>query len=139
MRYYELRFDIEDEKGEALDVPRLERSEDFGEPLHYLTGERLNASHVLVKVGQEGELRDFDMPMNIHPQGACGAAGVAATIIALRSGILHPTLNLDAPDPRCDLDYIPHTPREARVDLALCNCIAFGSKNSALVLRRAAL
>jgi 3-oxoacyl-[acyl-carrier-protein] synthase II len=72
-----------------------------------------------------------------HPQGACGAAGLAATVLGMREGWLHPTINLDQPDPQCDLDYLPHTAREERVDVALCNCIAFGSKNSALVVRRA--
>jgi len=71
-----------------------------------------------------------------HPQGACGAAGLAATLIALRTGLLPPTIHLATPDPACDLDYIPHTPRQKQIDLALCNCIAFGSKNSALVLKR---
>jgi 3-oxoacyl-[acyl-carrier-protein] synthase II len=72
-----------------------------------------------------------------HPQGACGAAGVAATILALREGILPPTINLDSPDPACDLDYIPNIARSHRVEIALCNCIAFGSKNSAIVLSKA--
>jgi 3-oxoacyl-[acyl-carrier-protein] synthase II len=71
-----------------------------------------------------------------HPQGACGAAGLAATVLGMRAGVLHPTINLDAPDPACDLDYIPNAARAADVDVALCNCIAFGSKNSALVVRR---
>jgi 3-oxoacyl-[acyl-carrier-protein] synthase II len=71
-----------------------------------------------------------------HPQGACGAAGIAATIIGMRSGMLHPTINLDTPDPQCDLDYVPHRAREAEVDVAVCNCIAFGSKNSVVVLKR---
>jgi 3-oxoacyl-[acyl-carrier-protein] synthase II len=71
-----------------------------------------------------------------HPQGACGAAGLAATILAMRSGTLHPTINLDTPDPECDLDYIPNVSRSQKVDVALCNCIAFGSKNSALVVTR---
>jgi len=71
-----------------------------------------------------------------HPQGASGAAGIAATVIAMREGVLHPTINLDQRDPNCDLDYIPAEARAARVDVALCNCIAFGSKNSALALRR---
>jgi 3-oxoacyl-[acyl-carrier-protein] synthase II len=71
-----------------------------------------------------------------HPQGACGAAGVAATLMAMRDDILPPTINLDQPDPECDLDYIPEHARKARVDVAVCNTIAFGSKNSALVLRR---
>jgi 3-oxoacyl-[acyl-carrier-protein] synthase II len=72
-----------------------------------------------------------------HPQGACGATGVAATILAMQAGVLHPTINLEKPDPACDLDYVPNTARTTPVDVALCNCIAFGSKNSALVVRRA--
>ena len=73
-----------------------------------------------------------------HPQGACGAAGVAETILAMREGWLPPTINLDTPDPVCDLDYVPNRGRAARIDTALCNCIGFGSKNAALVLRRGA-
>ncbi|HXR98665.1 MAG TPA: beta-ketoacyl-[acyl-carrier-protein] synthase family protein [Terriglobales bacterium] len=69
-----------------------------------------------------------------HPQGACGAAGVAATLLAMRDDQLPPTANLDSPDPECDLDYIPDSGRRANIEHALCNCIAFGSKNSALVL-----
>lgn len=73
-----------------------------------------------------------------HPQGACGAAGVAATIVAMQQGQIPPTINLDTPDPECDLDYVPDVGRKAAVEHAVCNCIAFGSKNSALVLRKAA-
>jgi 3-oxoacyl-[acyl-carrier-protein] synthase II len=71
-----------------------------------------------------------------HPQGACGAAGVAATLLAMRDGEVHPTLNVDEPDPECDLDYVRNTPRKLAIEHAVCNCIAFGSKNSAMVLRR---
>ena len=71
-----------------------------------------------------------------HPQGACGAAGVAATLMALRDGVLPPTINLDDPDPECDLDYVSDVGRRAEVEVAVCNTIAFGSKNSALVLKR---
>jgi len=71
-----------------------------------------------------------------HPQGACGAAGLAAAVLSLRTGVLHPTINQDRPDPACDLDYVPNTARRASVDVALCNCIAFGSKNSAIVVTR---
>jgi 3-oxoacyl-[acyl-carrier-protein] synthase II len=71
-----------------------------------------------------------------HPQGACGAAGVAATLLAMRDGIAHPTINLEDADPDCDLDYIPETGRKIDIEYAVANCIAFGSKNSALVLRR---
>jgi len=73
-----------------------------------------------------------------HPQGACGAAGLAATVLGMLDGRMHPTINLDRPDPQCDLDYIPNTSRALDVDVALCNCIAFGSKNSAIVLRKGA-
>jgi 3-oxoacyl-[acyl-carrier-protein] synthase II len=73
-----------------------------------------------------------------HPQGACGAAGVAATLLAMRDRRLPPTLNLDVADPECDLDYIPHRFREGTIEHAICNCIAFGSKNSALVVSRVA-
>ncbi len=72
-----------------------------------------------------------------HPQGACGAAGVAATLLAMRDGFLPPTINLGSPDPECDLDYVPNSARARNFRTALCNCIAFGSKNSALVLRAA--
>jgi 3-oxoacyl-[acyl-carrier-protein] synthase II len=71
-----------------------------------------------------------------HPQGACGAAGVAATLIAMQHNMIPPTINLENRDPECDLDYVPDAGRKAEIEHAICNCIAFGSKNSALVLRR---
>ncbi len=71
-----------------------------------------------------------------HPQGACGAAGVAATLLAMRDGVVPPTINVDEPDPECDLDYVPRPGRRLQIEHAVANCIAFGSKNSALVLRR---
>ncbi len=71
-----------------------------------------------------------------HPQGACGAAGLAAALLALQEGFIHPTLNLDEPDPECDLDYVPHQGRRAHVRVALVNCLSFGSKNAALVVGR---
>jgi 3-oxoacyl-[acyl-carrier-protein] synthase II len=71
-----------------------------------------------------------------HPQGACGAASVAATLLSMRDGQIHPTINLDTPDPMCNLDYVAGTARRHEFEYAMANCIAFGSKNSALVLRR---
>ena len=73
-----------------------------------------------------------------HPQGASGAAGIAATLIAMRNDQLPPTINLENPDPDCDLDYVPEPGRKTPVEHAICNCIAFGSKNSAVVLRKLA-
>ncbi len=71
-----------------------------------------------------------------HPQGASGAAGIAATLCAIQTGWIPPTINLDEPDPECDLDYVPHRARRADVQIAVCNCIGFGSKNSAIVIEK---
>jgi 3-oxoacyl-[acyl-carrier-protein] synthase II len=71
-----------------------------------------------------------------HPQGASGAAGIATTALALYNGFLPPTINHTDPDPDCDIDVIPNVGRAVEVEAALCNCLGFGSKNSALVLGR---
>jgi 3-oxoacyl-[acyl-carrier-protein] synthase II len=69
-----------------------------------------------------------------HPQGACGAAAVAATLLGMRDSFLPPTINLETPDSECDLDYVANESRKTSFEHALCNCIGFGSKNSALVM-----
>jgi 3-oxoacyl-[acyl-carrier-protein] synthase II len=71
-----------------------------------------------------------------HPQGASGAAGLGAALCAMHTNRIPPTINLEEPDPDCDLDYVPNEAREANVKTALCNCIGFGSKNSALVIQK---
>jgi 3-oxoacyl-[acyl-carrier-protein] synthase II len=71
-----------------------------------------------------------------HPQGASGAAGIVTTALALSRGFLPPTINHADPDPACDIDVIPNVGREASVEAALCNCLGFGSKNSAIVVGR---
>lgn len=85
--------------------------------------------------------RAYQIPMSAlksqigHPQGASGAAGISATLVAMQHGQIPLTINLDKPDPACDLDYVPQAERRASVEHAVCNCIGFGSKNSAVVLR----
>jgi 3-oxoacyl-[acyl-carrier-protein] synthase II len=69
-----------------------------------------------------------------HPQGASGAAGVVTAALALTDGFLPPTINQFDADPACDLDFIPNKGRLAPAAAALCNCLGFGSKNSAIVL-----
>ncbi len=69
-----------------------------------------------------------------HPQGASGAAGIVTASLALRHGYLPPTINQTEADPACDLDVIPNVGRKSDVAAALCNCLGFGSKNSAIVL-----
>ncbi|OLE54707.1 MAG: beta-ketoacyl synthase [Acidobacteria bacterium 13_1_20CM_3_53_8] len=71
-----------------------------------------------------------------HPQGASGAAGLGAALCAMHTNLIPPTINLDEADPACDLDYVPNEAREQSVRVALCNCIGFGSKNSALVIEK---
>ena len=73
-----------------------------------------------------------------HAQGACGAASVASTLIAMEHGQVPPTINLENPDPNCDLDYVQDVGRKAPIEHAICNCVGFGSKNSALVLKKIA-
>jgi len=72
-----------------------------------------------------------------HPQGASGSAGIGSALFALQKQMVAPTINLDEPDPECDLNYVPNQSTAAEVNVALCNCIGFGSKNSALVLEKA--
>jgi 3-oxoacyl-[acyl-carrier-protein] synthase II len=69
-----------------------------------------------------------------HPQGASGACGIVTTALALDRHMLPPTINLQDPDPACDLDFIPNRSRPGAPRAALCNCLGFGSKNSAVVL-----
>ncbi|MDQ6786122.1 MAG: beta-ketoacyl-[acyl-carrier-protein] synthase family protein [Acidobacteriota bacterium] len=85
--------------------------------------------------------RAYAIPMSAtksqigHPQGASGAAGIGVTLLALNENVIAPTINLDVPDAECDLDYTPNKAKEkADIKIALCNCIGFGSKNSALIL-----
>jgi 3-oxoacyl-[acyl-carrier-protein] synthase II len=72
-----------------------------------------------------------------HPQGASGAAGIVTAALAMQRGLLPPTINHRDPDPQCDLDVVPNVARRVEVGAALCNCLGFGSKNSAVVLGRA--
>jgi 3-oxoacyl-[acyl-carrier-protein] synthase II len=73
-----------------------------------------------------------------HAQGASGAAGLAASLIAMEHGCIPPTINLEVADPECDLDYVPDVGRQAQIEHAICNCVGFGSKNSALVVKKVA-
>jgi 3-oxoacyl-[acyl-carrier-protein] synthase II len=74
--------------------------------------------------------------MTGHAIGAAGAMQIIATALSLQHDILLPTINLNEPDPRCDLDYVPNQARKKRIDIALSNHFAFGGANAALVLRR---
>ncbi|CAN5642265.1 beta-ketoacyl-ACP synthase II [soil metagenome] len=70
-----------------------------------------------------------------HLLGAAGAVEAAATIMAIRTGVVPPTINLDTPDPECDLDYVPEGPRDLKVRFALSNSFGFGGQNACLAFR----
>lgn len=69
-----------------------------------------------------------------HLLGASGGVELIATVMSLRHGLLHPTINLDHPDPECDLDYVPNTAREQRIRHAISNSFGFGGHNCCLVV-----
>ncbi|CAA9584202.1 MAG: 3-oxoacyl-[acyl-carrier-protein] synthase, KASII [uncultured Thermomicrobiales bacterium] len=71
-----------------------------------------------------------------HLLGAAGAVSALACVLAIRDGVVPPTINLDDPDPACDLDYVPNTARRMRVDAALANGFGFGGQNATAIFRR---
>jgi len=86
--------------------------------------------------------RAYKIPINStksifgHMLGAAGAAELAATILQLGHGTIHPTINLDNPDPQCDLDYVPNKARQADIKYALSNSFGFGGHNTTLAVGR---
>ena len=74
--------------------------------------------------------------MTGHTLGAAGAIEAVICILAMRDGVLPPTINQEVPDPDCDLDYIPNAARKADVGYSLSNSMGFGGHNVALVIRR---
>lgn len=86
--------------------------------------------------------RAYDIPISAtksmlgHSLGATGALETLACVLAIRDNRISPTINLDNPDPECDLDYVPHTSRAAKVDVVLKNSFGMGNQNVCLVLSR---
>jgi len=85
---------------------------------------------------RKGLLISSTKSMTGHLLGAAGGVELTVSALAIRSGIVPPTINLDEPDPRCDLDYVPHTAREGEIRTVLSNSFGFGGNNASLVLRR---
>lgn len=71
-----------------------------------------------------------------HLLGASGAVEAIVCVLSLRDQIITPTINLDNPDPECDLDYVPHTARDAKLDVVLSNSFGFGGTNGSLLFSR---
>ncbi len=74
--------------------------------------------------------------MTGHLLGAAGGVEAVFSSLALRDQVAPPTINLDNPDPECDLDYVPHTAREMKIDVAMSNSFGFGGTNGTLILRK---
>ena len=71
-----------------------------------------------------------------HALGAAGAVEAVALMMALARNVVHPTINQQEPDPDCDLDYVPNTAREQRVNAVLSNSFGFGGHNATLIFKR---
>ncbi|MBF8266673.1 MAG: 3-oxoacyl-(acyl-carrier-protein) synthase 2 [Dehalococcoidia bacterium] len=74
--------------------------------------------------------------MTGHAMGGAGALEAVACVKTIQEGVIHPTINLENPDPACDLDYVPNVARRQRVDVTLSNSFGFGGQNACLVLRQ---
>lgn len=125
----------------ALDDARMSSGD-----VHYInahgTGTLLNDSTETQTIKSVFGEKAYDIPitaqksMTGHAIGAAGAMEIVATTLSLQNDLLLPTINLHNPDPLCDLDYVPNTAREKKIDIALSNHFAFGGANAALVLRK---
>jgi len=74
--------------------------------------------------------------MTGHLLGAAGGVEAIFSVLAIRDNVLPPTINLDNPGEGCDLDYVPHTARQSKVDTVLSNSFGFGGTNGTLVFKR---
>jgi 3-oxoacyl-[acyl-carrier-protein] synthase II len=74
--------------------------------------------------------------MTGHTLGAAGALSAVAAVKAMHEGYIPPTINLETPDPNCDLDYVPNEPRQANVNTAIINGFGFGGQNACVVLEK---
>lgn len=71
-----------------------------------------------------------------HTLGAAGTIAIVGTVKAIQENVIPPTINLERPDPQCDLDYVPNVARQRRVDVAMSNAFGFGGQNASLVVKR---
>ncbi|MDQ6974385.1 MAG: beta-ketoacyl-[acyl-carrier-protein] synthase II, partial [Mariprofundaceae bacterium] len=74
--------------------------------------------------------------MTGHLLGATGGIEAAFSVLAVKNGVVPPTINLDHQDPKCPLDYVPHTARDVNIDIAISNSFGFGGTNASLIIRK---
>jgi act minimal PKS ketosynthase (KS/KS alpha) len=124
----------------ALDEAKVDPTD-----VHYVnahgSGTRQNDRHETAAVKRSLGHHAFDVPVSSiksmvgHSLGAIGSVEIAASVLAMRYGVIPPTANLHNPDPECDLDYVPLVAREQRVDTVLTIGSGFGGFQTAMVLR----
>ena len=118
----------------------LTRSNSTAHPFATL-GEELNKTETLVIKKVFGP-RAYEIPISAtksvigHLIGAAGSVELIATLMAMEHQIIPPTINYSMKDPECDLDYVPHTAREAKLRIVMKNSFGFGGKNSILILKK---
>lgn len=106
------------------------------------TGTTLNDATETQTIKSIFRERAYEIPITAqkamigHSIGASGVMEIISSCLSLQHNLLLPTINLETPDPVCDLDYVPHKAREKSIDIALSNHFAFGGANTALILRR---
>jgi 3-oxoacyl-[acyl-carrier-protein] synthase II len=98
----------------------------------------INAHGTSTEVNDKSETRAISSTKSMtgHLLGAAGGVEAIFCLLAIRDGILPPTINYETPDPECDLDYVPNTAREQRIETAMSNSFGFGGHNATLLLRR---
>ena len=111
------------------DGEQIRRAETLGRVLRYFATVLITVIAAIMVLSAVG--------ISIAPfLGAAGVVEALLSVLAIRDQVAPPTINLDNPDPECDLDYVPHTARQARVDVALSNSFGFGGTNGTLIFRR---
>jgi 3-oxoacyl-[acyl-carrier-protein] synthase II len=109
----------------------------------------INAHGTSTELGDAGETKAMKIALGDHAYkvavsstksmighllGASGGVELIASILSIKHGIIHPTINLDTPDPACDLDYVPKVPRERKVRYAISNSFGFGGHNASVIV-----
>jgi 3-oxoacyl-[acyl-carrier-protein] synthase II len=113
----------------------------------------INAHGTATKLGDVAETnaikvafgeQAYEIPINAtksmigHMLGATGALEAIACVKSIETGLIHPTINLDTPDPECDLDYVPNIARNHNVDVAISNSMGIGGQNACLAIGKVA-
>jgi 3-oxoacyl-[acyl-carrier-protein] synthase II len=144
---YHMTQPPEDGEGAALCMQRALRSAGINpEQVDYINAHGtstpagdLAETRAIKRVFKEAAYRipvSSTKSMTGHLLGAAGGIEAIFTILAIRDRVAPPTINLDHPDPECDLDYVPHTAREMKIDIAMSNSFGFGGTNSTLIFKK---